>query len=566
MKLDLRGNDWPVEELGPDAIENVSWQVRSAYIDLITRLGKDRKGDVDWWVSSLASRNTYTCPLYLRLCQLMLVKNLCDNGQLPTDVITDSSALAHLFKQFLGASVNIELTANSNKASRLTGFARRYAAAFYHAASQYLGSLLWIDRTELPVDEIILVDIFLSPANLSGTKIEDRYYSGMMEALDEVDRKKFFYTPIHYKVKNYYRYFKDLNNCRAQVLLKEDVLKLNDYVYALMHPFRFRWPDKSVEFMGLDVGSVVREALNETFSNSSSIEGLLRYRFARRLKISGFKPGKIIEWFENQEVDHGAIAGWREFYPDVEIIGYQGFLASPHYLSYLPTEQERQYSLLPTRVVVIGKNLIDRAKEFAPHLNVVTGPAFRFSTVWNEMQDSSDKAAFSILVALPIHYLESRNIISVISEAVEEYRHSKPVNVFIKPHPTWKHADVSRLLRGKKIKFELLNSSFDDALAASDLVISSASSVCVYAIARGVPCLIVGNPGMLLQNPIPRDVDERLWKSCYSSQEMSREIEYYSALGPEEKDDLHLASRNFRALQFTPVTRELVYDFIDHGT
>ena len=50
MKLDLRVSDWPVEELGPDALENVSWQVRPAYIDLITHLGQDRKGDVDWWV------------------------------------------------------------------------------------------------------------------------------------------------------------------------------------------------------------------------------------------------------------------------------------------------------------------------------------------------------------------------------------------------------------------------------------------------------------------------------------------------------------------------------------
>ena len=97
MILDLRGDDWPVNELGPDAIEKTSHQVRAEYVDLITRLGQDRKGDVDWWVTSLASRNTYVCPLYLHLCQLVLVKNLFDKGKAPTEIVTESAALAGVF-------------------------------------------------------------------------------------------------------------------------------------------------------------------------------------------------------------------------------------------------------------------------------------------------------------------------------------------------------------------------------------------------------------------------------------------------------------------------------------
>ncbi len=562
MKLDLRGNDWPVDELEPDAIEKISWQIRSEYIDLISRLGQDRKRDLDWWVTSLASRNTYACSLYLRLCQLALVKNLYDKGRMPSEIVTDSTALASIFRRTFGGSIKVTLVAEKNVLTISLGFCRRYAAAFYHATCQYLCSTLWLKKAKLPDAGAVLVDIFIGASSITASGIEDRYYPGMIEALDEQDRKQLIYTPIHYKVKNYPAYFKKLNQCHDQLLLKEDVLTITDYFYALMHPFRFRWPDKSIEFMGLDVGAVVREALSETFSNSSSIEGLLRYRFARRLKILGFKPGKIIEWFENQEVDHGAIAGWREFFPELEVVGYQGFFSSPHYLSSLPIIQEQEYSLLPTKVVVMGENLIDSAREFAPNLNVVTGPAFRFSSVWNEIEINRNEQEFNLLVALSILFQESNNIIDMLEGAVAENRNSNSINILIKPHPTWTATDVKRLLLGKEFQYELLDSTFDDALAIADLVVSAASSVCAYAIARAVPCVVIGVPGSLLQNSIPRDADRQLWKACYSATELAGAIGHYSALEADEKDELIAAAKAYRRGQFEPVSKGSIYEFI----
>ena len=562
VKLDLRGHDWPVDHLGPDAIERTSWQIRNAYIDLMVRLGSNRKGDMDWWVTSLASRNTYACPLYLRLCQLILVKNLFDDGRAPAEVVTDSKALAGVFRGFMGGAVTVTLSGETNRLARALGFLRHYAAACYHVLSQYLGSKLWLEQRELPAEGAVLVDIFLGSGSFRDRHIVDRYYPGMMEALDTADRGKLVYTPIHYKVRNYRRYFKQLGLCRDRLLLKENVLTLADYLYALMHPFRFRGPGKSIEFMGLDIGAVVAEALGETFPGSSSVEALLRYRFARRLQCLGFRPGKIIEWFENQEVDHGAVAGWRKFFPEVEVIGYQGFLASPHYLSAIPMALEQEFALLPTKVVVMGENMVEATREYAPGLNIVTGPAFRFAAVWNDIPEMRDEESFSMLVALPIHRRESGNIIDILAAAVQQVPVPKSLRILIKPHPTWKPADVEALLAGRAFQYALPESGFDEALAEANLVISAASSVCVYAIARGVPCAVVGVAGSLLQNPIHRDADQRLWKACYTARDLSRAIACYSALEPRQLNELKQAAAAFRALQFGQVTRESVYEFL----
>ncbi len=232
-------------------------------------------------------------------------------------------------------------------------------------------------------------------------------------------------------------------------------------------------------------------------------------------------------------------------------------------MSALPISLEQEYSLLPTRVVVLGENMLDSVKAFAPELKVVTGPAFRFASVWNEIEFRGDRGTFNILVALPIHFHESDKIISVLAEAITSGSYSCPVNICIKPHPTWKRDDVRRLLADRGFQYEISNVAFDDALAMSDLVVSSASSVCVFAIARAVPCIVIGMPGALLQNSIHEDVDRKLWKACYSAMEVSRQIEYYASLDGKQKADLRAAASAFRDLQFVPVTRQSVYEFIE---
>ena len=63
--------------------------------------------------------------------------------------------------------------------------------------------------------------------------------------------------------------------------------------------------------------------------NYSSILAILNYLFVKRLKEEGIKVTLMIDWYENQVNDRGLDVGFRKFYPDTWIVGYQGFIAPP---------------------------------------------------------------------------------------------------------------------------------------------------------------------------------------------------------------------------------------------
>lgn len=561
MKIDLTNAHDSTQEIEADALEAISDIVRPAYVDLMSRLSVAHKGDIDWWVSSFAVRNTYVCPLYNRLCQLILVKHFSEKEPF-LDVIVDSNALAETIRSMSGESVKISTKNSRGKVSYFVRFFCRYFGVLYHLLSQWFFSSWLLKKKVLPDDSSVLLDMFFTEDTVCNNTINDRYYPGLMECLEQSERSHIYYTPTHYRVRNYFSYYKKLIGVGDHLILKEDVLGLYDYIYALMHPIRFDWPKNNIDFMGINIGALVRESIVETFSNSSSILGVLQYRFVKKLKSVGFKPGVVIEWFENQEVDHGAIAGWREYFPDIEVVGYQGFLASKHYLSMFPTKQEHEFSLLPTKVAVIGSCMLEPVKEFCAELDVVMAPAFRFTSVWNDEQSYPREGLFTVLVTLPIHLENSRDIVKVIEEIVSTLDGQSHWRFLIKPHPAWSENEISKLLITKQNLVKIVKGSFDKLLDESNVVIGAASSASVHAISRGVPSIIIGQPVRLLQNPIPDLVNNSLWSVCYSAKSLIKSLEFYSTRSSSEVISASIEAEKYREVQFNPVTKDSVHDFI----
>ena len=133
----------------------------------------------------------------------------------------------------------------------------------------------------------------------------------------------------------------------------------------------------------------------------------------------------------------------------------------------------------------------------------------------------------------------------------------------LKPHPTVASERIKKAFGVNwPSQFKFVEGDFNNCVEKSHLLISNASSVCVEALAKGIPVIIAGSQTRLTQNPIPETITEDIWRLCYTPEDMENAIEFY-AFRDEEKEKHHQAiGKIIREKYFEPVTRESVKRFL----
>jgi len=410
---------------------------------------------------------------------------------------------------------------------------------------------------------LTLLDVFIFRNSFAVGIFLDRYYPELLEPIDSDVKEYTYYVPTFYGIKNYKKVFTEMRKSKQNFLVKEDYLKLKDYLFALLYPLKLnKLKIKYRNFLGLDIYPLIREEMANDRVSDSSIYSLLNYCFSRRLKENGVKLRIIVNWFENQIIDHGFNSGFRKYYPESKLIGYLGAPLVDNYLSLFPTEQERMCAVIPKEINVIGNGYIDMVKEFCPDLQVKVAPAFRYSEVWNRRNYFPDKYKCSILVALPILIDESNEIIDIVLEAACSIN-IKNCIFKIKPHPT---CDIKKISNkwSKKLPemFKFVDGDFNLCVEQSDILISCASTVCLETLAKGIPVIVIGNSLGLTQLPIPRSISEDIWKLCYSVNDVVEAIKLYVKKDNKTVNMYKKIGREIRDNFFEPVTELGVRKFL----
>jgi hypothetical protein len=287
----------------------------------------------------------------------------------------------------------------------------------------------------------------------------------------------------------------------------------------------------------------------------------LNYCFAKRLKEADVKLRLVIDWFENQNIDRGWNAGFRYFFPDVRTMGYQGFAATPHYLCMYPTEAEKKNAVIPHGIMVVGKGLAPLARKFCPDLEVMVAPAFRFQKVWQERKYFPASSEHAILVALPIMVSDAVHILTMLAHGKASL--NKNIRLWIKPHPTTPPSVIKKSFGTDWPKeFEFVNGDFNDCVEKSNLLISSASSVCLETLAKSIPVIVIGNRHGLTHNPIPETIIQDIWRLCYTHKEIVDAIQFYKNRSLGKIKEHEEIGKRIREEYFEPVTREGVREFL----
>jgi hypothetical protein len=562
MILDITGAS-PLSPEHARMLNDLAVELRPRIVALIDQMSFEQEDNIDWWVTPLASRNPFASRFFLSCCRLALLDRLLASRMVPSEVLIDSSAMADLacsLSNRHGTSFRIIIS----RTRKWNDFALRpvksLLASLFHEVMQFICARLLLSRPAIPGDALTLVDTFLYAGSVRDGSFQDKHFPAIAEFLTSHERARLRYFPTCYKIKNYPKVFWSLRKLRGEFLLKEDFLGLGDYVYAVGHGIRigrikFGEP---LGLNGLSLNALAHEEVRRGWMWPSAIEALLKYRAIRRMSEQGVRIGRVLDWFENQDVDRGANAGYRRYYPDTEVVGYIGYVASQHYLCMYPTPAEVKAGVLPTRFAVMGRGFIDTFKEFCPDLVVDVVPALRYSAQTPSSERNSEE--LSIVVALPVVRAEALEIIDAIRHLLHGLKETSlaetKVHVRIKPHPA---SDIPRddafgLAPGASVRVTWVSERLDLLLRQADVLVSAASSACFEALTMDVPVVVFGSCYGITFIPIPQAIPQGRWQVCYSWNEMlSAIMAFRGAAAPDRDMDIAL---RLQAEYLEPVDRQ----------
>ncbi len=570
MKLDLGGGS-ALEVPQLRELERTAAALRRPYTDLVSRLGDAHAGDPGWWVTPVASRNVFASALFLRCCRLHLAVRLAADPAV-REIVVESPGVAAALRNALAATrpeirVRVHGGVLRYRACQILGTAWRLAAALYNCASPYL---CWrLSGRAVPVPSTIpiaILDTFLYRDSFDGV-FRDRHYPGLVEHLLDSERRDIYFLASYYRVRNHFRLFRALRASGTQFLVKEQFLSAADYLHVLAHAFRLSsYRQHPCTLEGVNIAPLLDEALREAVAGSGSMEGLLRFRLARRLHESGIRVRSVLEWFENQEIDHGSVAGFRRYHPGARITGYQGFVVSPLHLGIFPTTTEQRQGFLPHRVAVTGPGLIERAKEFCPQLEVFAAPAFRYAALHREAPPQRHGAVPTVLIALPLMEREARDLMQTVAAVADELGATagNRLRMLLRAHPSTAPRRLAALASlARQSALEWSTGGFDELLDQADVLVSIASTACVQAVARGIPVVVVGDSRGLTFNPIPDGTPVLLWSLCHGASEVAGAIRNFVGRDAAAVARGRELGREVLTQCFAPVTRAGVLHLLD---
>ncbi|MDA9287280.1 hypothetical protein N9P72_00100 [Amylibacter sp.] len=553
----------------------ISEGIRTDYDSLIVTLSEEHLNNIHWIVGSIASRNKYYSPLFIRCCQIIFVKRLLGQSNPVAEILTGDRALATVLQKWCFEQNITETVVNCTESTkarvwRILRPARQYLIAIYLIALRCIGGSFRSNKI-LSDKPITLIDTFVlnnggaDEGSINGKVYKDRYYPGLMEQLTEEEKSNIFFLPTIVGFNNPIRAFRLIRSATSPFMIHDDYLKITDYFFALKHPFKLlRCSIKNSEFHGVNIMPLLYEEKFNHCSDFISILGILYHQFAYRLKESGIKVRLLVDWYENQVIDRGMIVGFHKHLPETKVVGYQGYVISKSLHLYVyPNLSEYKSKAVPDIVYVVGQGLKDDIHEFCDDINVAVGPAFRFNKLWRDRVYKSDPKIFTVLVGLPIGLEDCAHILKLIVNMLKNFNEEN-FQFWIKPHPTYGPESIKALLPGnwpKELIFK--KGDFHDVIEESNLLVSNASSVSLEALAKGVPTIIVAPQNGIVQNPIPDKIPNNVWSVVYSGSELEGALIHFKEFATAHSDLFEQLSVDVKENYFNQVTRKNTLAFLE---
>lgn len=550
-------------------LNDISIEIKTDYHTLINEIYSKADNNIYWYVNSLLSRNNFVSEVFHNLCYLELVKNIYNENKISEVIVLNKAQKDVLKNYYKHKEIRIKLVVNRKRQIKnyLTPFYTFYLNLSFFFSSMIARNSERRNTFLKKSSEITMIDTFVTPFELKTGNYQSRHYpkDELWDFLSPNEKKTVYFVPEIVGTNNITSVIRKLNFSDQNFIFKNDFLKLSDYFKALFGPLLMKKINfNSFTFRDFKISPLLKTDFYFNITNTNSFKGILNYYFFKRAKKYNLKFKLIVNWFENQSFDKGFNFGARKFYSKTDIIGFQPFVQDLNFQFHLcPIEIEESRQVIPKSIIVIGKKYKKLINKFYLNLNVNYGPSIRYKYIHNKNKKYLSFKSEFILVALPISFKESCDLLKVINDLYSnKNKFFKSKTWVLKPHPDLNLYSVQEEFCDLFNNFQIENQSIDNLIYKCSLLITNGSSVAIEAIVLGKPVCIIGAQNGFTQNPIPQNINPRIWRLCFNDYELHSFLSKILLFNEQDYFELLEIGNKIKSEYFEPVNLNSVKNLL----
>jgi glycosyltransferase involved in cell wall biosynthesis len=486
------------------SLQEIAREFRQDYIDFIGQISQSIAGDssIDcWWLSSISEKNPFISNVFLYFCYVKLSQRILET--IPGDliIISESHDLSRTLFDYLTSLNRYKVSlANGGKDSpserirsnlrpvikKAWFFASFFSRITFARIFRLLAGMRGIRPRGPPA---ICIHSFTDDRSLTDPDhYQHIYFRGLGPELERAGMPYSYLIdvlPTSSYISVIFRLLRYPESC----YFLEEYIGLSD----LVKTERFvagsgNWWDSGVSMGGVLMRQILHGELLRDRANTRRQEAYLRYCAGKRIS-SQTQLQRFVYIFENHIWEKMFCRAFRCFSPGTTLVGYAHSIVNTMYTSYTVSEYEQDLLPLPDVIAVNGiraKNVLEQSGFTGKKIAIVG--ALRYQHLVKKKFSGKGQKKKIVLVALSAGLNDS---LELTQKVISALGNRKGFSIDLKCHPTLPFSIISRHIRTLPSNVCIRMDPIERLLANSDVLLYAESTVCVEALAMGVPVVNV---------------------------------------------------------------------------
>jgi len=472
-------------------------KLREPYLKYLFDIGRELDS-LSWWLTPASWRNSFVSSAFRQACHLKTGLEIAVAWDRPEPLVLVADApVCRSIQKNIGNdpdnSVAVYGVRRRNPLSSVfdtLGMLGRRAVFVIRELSQIFQSRRTHPRPARPdADASLLISWGTTASLLRGGEFHQFFFGDLADRLADHDGRVVI-VPMILKGVGYKKALEQLKDSRLPLCLPHSLFGIMDplkaAVSSLRKPAR---PKRILEFSGMDVAPLFEPELRQYWISNQSAAQFMMTLLVRRWAKWSPSIARIIYMYENQPWERAICWQAKRSLPDAKLMGYSPTPVSKFLLNFFLAPGEAQIAPLPDRIVTVGEQpaRLFSSDGYDPE-TVKVGGALRMQDL-KSLGSSEHKRPPAqdrfVLVAPSLGLNETEELAYMAAHLFDE---DAGVRVVLKCHPMLPFERVSESI-GTPLPPHVQTSDepIQDLILKSSVMIYSSSTVCIDALALGVP-------------------------------------------------------------------------------